>query len=1104
MVWLERLEQRSLLTLTPIPAAVNFTAGVVSPTTIVGYFLDDDPTAVPVDFKVSISWSGTGPTTAGNVSIIPSTIGMTPELFSVSGSNLYSSPGTDAISISVTGFKPGDMTTISSTAYVGAPVLTPIPTTIGFVAGVLPTTPPTVGSFLDFTSGATASNFVASITWGDGHTSAGTVTESAPGSGLFSVTGNNLYTTAATYPVSIAVTDNLGNSTTIDSTAIVTSSVLSPIPTSIGFIAGVLPATPPTVGSFLDFTAGATASNFVATITWGDGHTSAGTVTESSPGSGLFSVTGNNLYAAANTYMVSIAVKDNLGNSTTINSTAIVTSSVLTPIPTSIGFVAGVLPATPPTVGSFLDFTAGATASNFIATINWGDGHISAGTVTESAPGSGLFSITGNNLYTTANTYMVSIVVRDNLGNSTTIISTADVTSSVLTPIPASIGFVAGVLPTTPPTVGSFLDFTAGATASNFVATITWGDGHISAGTVSESSPGSGLFSITGNNLYATAGTYAVSIAVKDNLGNSTTIDSTAIVTSSVLTPIPTSIGFVAGVLPATPPTVGSFLDFTAGATASNFVATITWGNGHISAGTVSESSPGSGLFSITGNNLYATAGTYAVSIAVKDNLGNSTTINSTAIVTGSVLIPIPTTVDFTSGIQPPSPVVVGSFLDFTSGAVASNFVATISWGDGHTSPGTITESATGSGLFSVTGTNLYALPNTTHTISIVVNDNLGDSTTINSTAIVTGSVLTPVPLLVDFTAGVLPSSPVTVGFFTDFAAGAVASNFIASIMWGDGNSSTGTVTESSTGSGLFSVSGTHIYVAPGTYRLTIVVQDNLGNSTTINSTATVAGSVLTPIPTTVSLTAGVPPSSTLTVGSFFDSNAGTVQGDFTASIAWGDNQITPGTVTESVTSPGLFLVTGTKIYSAPGNYTIVISVSDSKGNSTQITSTATVVTNVVTTPANFGFSAVLDPNTNNGPYASMGFTKTNRPTFSGTAVPFSIVQLYGRYWGVDAVQPLGEAVTNANGQWVLPVGPLATGTYTITATITPPGSYPIAAISATLVNNGVVYIEMTPKTVKVSKHTAARLAAAQKAALRHEALKVHKLAVTHRAKHKG
>ncbi len=968
---------------------------------------------------------------------------------------------------------------------------------------MLPANPPTVGSFLDFTAGATASNFVASITWGDGHTSAGTVTESSPGSGLFSVTGNNLYATAATYVVSIAVTDNLGNSTTINSTAIVTSSVLTPIPTSIGFVAGALPTNPQTVGSFLDFTAGATASNFVASITWGDGHTSAGTVTESSPGSGLFSVTGNNLYTTAGTYPVSIAVRDNLGNSTTIGSTAIVTSSVLTPIPTTIGFVTGVLPTNPPTVGSFLDSTAGATASNFVATITWGDGHISAGTVTALATGSGLFSVTGNNLYATAATYPVAIAIQDNLGNSTTINSTAVVTSSVLTPIPTTIGFVTGVLPTNAPTVGSFLDFTAGATASNFVVSITWGDGHISAGTVTASSAGSGLFSVTGNNLYATAGTYAVTIAVKDNLGNSTTINSTAVVTSSVLTPIPTSIGFVAGVLPTNPPTVGSFLDFTAGATASNFVATITWGDGHISAGTVTESSSGSGLFSITGNNLYATVGIYSVSITVKDNLGSSTTINSTAVVTGSVLIPIPTTVEFTAGIQPPSPVVVGSFLDFTSAAVGSNFVATITWGDGHTSPGTITESATGSGLFLVTGNNLYATAGT-YAVSIAVKDNLGNSTTINSTAIVTGSVLTPIPLLVDFTAGVQPSSPVTVGFFTDFATGVLASNFIASIMWGDGNRSTGTVTESSPGSGLFSVTGTNLYVAPGTYQLTIIIQDNLGNSTTIDSTATVAGSVLTPIPTTVNLTAGVPLSSTVTVGSFFDSNPGAVAGDFTASIAWGDNQTSPGTITESVTSPGLFLVTGTKIYSAPGTYSIMISVYDSKGDSTKFISMAIVVTNVVTTPANFGFSAVLDPDTNNGPYASIGFTKTNRPTFSGIAVPFSIVQLYGRYWGVDAVQPLGEAVANANGQWVLPVGPLATGTYTITATITPPGSYPIAANSATLVNNGVIYIEMTPKTVNVSKHTAAKLAAARKAALRYETLKEHKLALTHRAKHKG
>ena len=130
-----------------------------------------------------------------------------------------------------------------------------------------------------------------------------------------------------------------------------------------------------------------------------------------------------------------------------------------------------------------------------------------------------------------------------------------------------------------------------------------------------------------------------------------------------------------------------------------------------------------------------------------------------------------------------------------------------------------------------------------------------------------------------------------------------------------------------------------------------------------------------------------------------------------------------------------------------------------------------------------------------------MGFTNTNRPTISGNAIPFSTVQLYARFWGVDAVQPLGEAVTNASGQWTLPVGPLATGAYTITATVTPAGSYPIAE---SLANNAVLYINMKPKTGTLAKHTAAKLAAARKAALRHETLKEHKLALTHRAKHKG
>src|SRR5258708_33480624 len=52
--------------------------------------------------------------------------------------------------------------------------------------------------------------FSASITWGDGTSSAGTVTITSPGH--FSVTGSHTYTAAGSFPFSALVSDNNGQS----------------------------------------------------------------------------------------------------------------------------------------------------------------------------------------------------------------------------------------------------------------------------------------------------------------------------------------------------------------------------------------------------------------------------------------------------------------------------------------------------------------------------------------------------------------------------------------------------------------------------------------------------------------------------------------------------------------------------------------------------------------------------------------------------------------------------------------------------------------------------------------------------------------------------
>ncbi len=100
----------------------------------------------------------------------------------------------------------------------------------------------TVATITDPNLSATASAYTATINWGDGNSSAGTV---AGAGGNFTVTGNHAYTAGGSYPVAVTINsvgNNLGSSTVSDSAAITaaptpvtTSQPLSVTATGAGF-----------------------------------------------------------------------------------------------------------------------------------------------------------------------------------------------------------------------------------------------------------------------------------------------------------------------------------------------------------------------------------------------------------------------------------------------------------------------------------------------------------------------------------------------------------------------------------------------------------------------------------------------------------------------------------------------------------------------------------------------------------------------------------------------------------------------------------------------------------------------------------------------------
>jgi hypothetical protein len=391
-----------------------------------------------------------------------------------------------------------------------------------------------LATFVDPNPLATAGDYMATIHWGDGSTDPGLISLAGAVSGgpavLVQVSGAHRYLEALDYAVSVTITDV--DAPNVPQTAAATIHVadasLSAIGAPISATEGVALTKVP-VAIFTDSNPLTTAADFPnVTIDWGDGTTSPGTVAANgtAPNGVSFVVTGSHTYNDDDTVgtevessQVIVTIHDQDGSVAVAATRATEQDPVLTDPGVDVQATEGT--AFTGVVSTFSDTNLVVQAGDFTTTIDWGDGTTSSSMVTATSPGH--FSVAGTHTYTAAGSFTIGVTIRDKENNMVSDSSTATVADAPLSAqgIPLVLrpkAMFRGAL-------ASFSDGNPGASASQFRATIAWGDGTTTTGTVGAQGA---TFLVTGAHTYSREGSFPITITIVDQGGSHATAAASA------------------------------------------------------------------------------------------------------------------------------------------------------------------------------------------------------------------------------------------------------------------------------------------------------------------------------------------------------------------------------------------------------------------------------------------------------------------------------------------------------------------------------------------------------------------------------------------------
>ena len=262
--------------------------------------------------------------------------------------------------------------------------------------------------------------------------------------------------------------------------------------------------------------------------------------------------------------------------------------------------------------------------------------------------------------------------------------------------------------------LATFTDTDPLGTTTDYTATVNWGDGTPTRLRMIAEPAGPGLpFDVSQaailGHTYAEEGNYVTTIVISDAGGSKTIVNGAVIVADAPL--ISTGLPTPPIIQEGTPfsGAVATFSDLDPAGTPSDYTATITWGDGVTTLGTIVPGTPG--LFNVLGTHTFE-AGTYTVSVVIarhrrRDHHGSQHVRSLPMPRCWSRRYPPLTETEAQSFTAP-----VGAFTDANALGTPSEFSATINWGDGSpATAGVISQQA--ERHLHRTGTHTYAANST-------------------------------------------------------------------------------------------------------------------------------------------------------------------------------------------------------------------------------------------------------------------------------------------------------------------------------------------------------------------------------------------------------